>query len=107
MRDTKATEPKVHTTEDVIRIVQEAILPLKKEVAEAVVATILEIQKQNAPRPLLSVREVAERLGVSVRTVETLIAEGSLTPIRIRNARRFTEEQTDAFLRQQAKKSRR
>ena len=40
-------------------------------------------------RPLWDVDEVADYLDVSRRTVETLIAEGELEPIRVRSLRRF------------------
>lgn len=41
---------------------------------------------------------VADYLGVSLRTVETLISLGELRPIWIRGARRFTPEGVEAFL---------
>lgn len=60
-----------------------------------------------APPPLLDVQGVADRLAVSVRTVETLITEGELIPIRVRSARRFTPEAVDDYLRRAAKPKRR
>jgi excisionase family DNA binding protein len=48
---------------------------------------------------LLDVKDVARHLQVSKRTVETLIAEGQITPIWIRGQRRFTKEALDAYLR--------
>jgi excisionase family DNA binding protein len=62
--------------------------------------------RQHAP-PLLTVEQVAERLNVSVRTVESLIADGELVPLRIRGARRFTDQTIDAFLRSCAGKKKR
>lgn len=40
-------------------------------------------------RPLWDVDEVADYLDVSKRTVETLIANGELEPVRVRSLRRF------------------
>ena len=57
---------------------------------------------QGGPEPLLDVKAVARYLGVSARTVETLIAASDLVPIRIGSARRFTREAVDAFLRSRA-----
>lgn len=48
---------------------------------------------------LIPIKEVARRLGVSVRTVEQLVAEQELVPVYIRRARRFAPEQIDAFVR--------
>lgn len=55
------------------------------------------------PEPLLSVNDVVEYLGVSRRTVETIIAEGDLVPIRVRTARRFTRDSVDSYLRRGAR----
>lgn len=51
------------------------------------------------PEPLMTVRDVATYLNVSVRTVEALIAEGELVPLRIRSVRRFTREAVQAYVR--------
>lgn len=53
---------------------------------------------QHGRQPLLSVKEVADFLNVSTRTVETLISEGVLVPLRIRGSRRFTPETLESFL---------
>ena len=47
---------------------------------------------------LLTVREVADVLGVTTRTVEREIREGKLIPCRIRGARRFRVEDIEAYL---------
>ena len=47
---------------------------------------------------LLRVPEVADTLSVSVRTVETLISEQRLRPVRIRNCRRIPAEQVEALI---------
>ena len=38
-------------------------------------------------------------LGVSLRTVTTLVSEGKLVPICVRGVNRFTYEAVDAYLR--------
>jgi excisionase family DNA binding protein len=38
----------------------------------------------NGLRPLLSVREAAALLGLSVRTLEAIIAEKKIVPVRVR-----------------------
>ena len=48
---------------------------------------------------LLDTDDVAHTLKVSVRTVDTLVAEGRLRPIRIRpRTRRFRPEDVDDFI---------
>ena len=53
---------------------------------------------------LLRIAEVASLLDVSQRTVETLIAEGRLRPVRIRpGLRRVSVAQLDEFIRECAR----
>ena len=52
------------------------------------------------PNGLLTVKDVAKRLRVSARTVERLCAAGQLTPLRVRNARRFTPATIERYLRE-------
>lgn len=60
---------------------------------------------ESAPGPsLLTIDDVARLLNVSRRTVENLVADGELVPLRIRGARRFTPEMVDVFLRTTAGK---
>lgn len=47
---------------------------------------------------LIPVKEVARRLGVSTRHVETMIAERLLIPIWIGGIRRFDPRSVDAFI---------
>lgn len=58
------------------------------------------------PERLLTIDQVAERLGVSRRTVNTLIAEGELRPLRIRAARRFMPGAVEDYLRRAATRKR-
>lgn len=55
------------------------------------------------PEPLLDVKAVARRLSVSVRTVDTLIAEGHLRPLYVRGQRRFTPESVGTYIRSAAR----
>ena len=48
---------------------------------------------------LLTVKDVAALLNVSVRTVEQLVAERQLVPVWVRRARRFLPSQVDAYVR--------
>lgn len=50
---------------------------------------------------LLTIREVAERLHVSGRTIHRLLANGDLTVIRIGRAVRISEAALKAFLTQE------
>ena len=59
-----------------------------------------------APSPLLDIREAAEYLAVSVRTVESLVALGEIPVVRIgtgRGVRRFERRSLDAFVRRSAR----
>jgi len=51
------------------------------------------------PDPLWDVDEVAAYLGVSRRTVDTLIASGEIKPMRVGRQRRFHRKSIDAYLR--------
>ena len=53
---------------------------------------------------LIPVKEVARRLGVSTRHVETLIAERLIIPIWIGGTRRFDPRSVDAFINSAAKR---
>jgi excisionase family DNA binding protein len=47
---------------------------------------------------LLSKQQVAKRLNVSTRTVNNLMSDGSLVPIRIRSVLRFSSESVEALI---------
>lgn len=51
-----------------------------------------------APMPLLSAKEVAQRLNLSLRTVRRLIASGALATIRIGSSVRISEADLQAFV---------
>ncbi len=49
---------------------------------------------------LLDIKAVADKLGVSVRTVERLKRQGALPPhVLVMGAHRWTEESVDAYIR--------
>jgi len=50
------------------------------------------------PLQLLTLRQVAQRLALSRRTVERLISAGELRPVRFGKAVRVTERELAAFV---------
>lgn len=65
---------------------------------EAVLQRFVE-DRVPAPPPLWTIKDVATRLNVSKRTVETIIDEGKITPTWVRGQRRFEPEVVEAYLR--------
>ena len=51
-----------------------------------------------ALKPLMSVKDVAKTLGVSPRTVETLIGDKELRPIWVKGQRRFHPDTVAAYV---------
>lgn len=47
---------------------------------------------------LMNKRQVADYLNVSVRTVDNLVAEGQLFPVRVRSAKRFTRKSVERYV---------
>lgn len=57
------------------------------------------IENSSAPTgPLLSVKTAADRLGLSVRTVRRLIADGEIKVVRIGRAVRITPEDLEVAI---------
>jgi excisionase family DNA binding protein len=79
------------------RGVERWVVPAVKRVVELELDRWQELSSQ--PQPLLDVKGVARWLAVSERTVERLLADGALVPIRVGDTRRFTREAVEAFLR--------
>lgn len=72
-------------------------------VKQSVVPALLEIdafarEHYYTKGRLLTKKDVASYLNVSVRTVDTLVAEGALTPVHVRSARRFTRDSVDRYI---------
>lgn len=61
------------------------------------------LEEHLSMKPLLSVEDLAKTLGVSKRTVETIIEEGELSPIWVRGQRRFHPDSVDAYLRRKSR----
>jgi excisionase family DNA binding protein len=53
---------------------------------------------ENVTAPLLTVREVAERLGVCSATVYALVERGELGHVRVSNAIRIAPRELSAFI---------
>jgi len=76
-------------------------------------AEVIETQNERlllrhaALKPLMRVRDVARTLGVSERTVETLVASGKLQPLWIKGQRRFHPDTVEAFIRAGERRARR
>lgn len=54
--------------------------------------------KLEPTKQLMTKKDVATYLNVSIRTVDTLIAEGELIPIKIRTSSRFTYESVERYI---------
>lgn len=61
---------------------------------------------EDLPDALWTVKQVAARLGVSTRTVKTLIALGDLRPIWIGGSRRFDPQAIEAYIARRAEAGR-
>lgn len=76
-----------------------ALSQIKADVAEVRAA----VEELNSAPPkndsLMTVTDAASYLNISVRTLETLIADEALVPIRIRARRLFLKEGLDAYIR--------
>jgi|GEM_PF-1559815 len=94
--------PTNHSASELADLIADRVLT---EVRNALAAST-EITKHESQR-LLTLPEVAERLGISIRTAEALVADGELVAVRIRTARRFTQDAIERFIRANAGKQRR
>ena len=56
------------------------------------------IPKLSPLEPLIDKRTTAARLGVSVRTVENLVADGKLRAVKINTAVRFDPADVQSFI---------
>jgi len=61
--------------------------------------------KQMTNKQLLTPEQVAERLQVTLRTVQRWIAEGELPSYKLGKTRRISEEQLEEFLRYREEKA--
>ena len=58
-------------------------------------------------RPLITKTQLAEHLGVSLTSVDTLMSRGDIIPIRVGGSVRFSWKAVDDFVRRNAGRSRR
>lgn len=80
---------------------------LTEQITEVVRSLNEQLLKEYAVlKPLMRVQDVAKTLGISSRTVETLIAQGKLRPLWIKGQRRFHTDAIEAYLRSCEKKPR-
>ena len=56
----------------------------------------------DGPGPLLTHDEAAEALRVSPRTLDTVVAEGEIVPVRVRRRRLYTRAAIDDYIRRQS-----
>ncbi len=68
------------------------------ESIEQLISRIVE-DKTDVPSKLWDKEDVATRLNICERTVEKIIDDGELTPIWVREQRRFEPEAVEAYLR--------
>lgn len=79
---------------------------LRSAIADAVEAGVRRALT-SAPRShLLTTREVADRLGVSARTLQRIVSGGGLRPVKVGGQNRFHPDTVDAYVRSQVKRSR-
>jgi excisionase family DNA binding protein len=60
-----------------------------------------ERRQEAAPRPLLSKEDAADVLGLSPRTVDTLIHSGELPSLKVRRRRRIRPADLEAYIERQ------
>jgi excisionase family DNA binding protein len=71
---------------------------LKREITESVVAAL---RAERDERPLLSPKELAARLGISERTVRSMIESGALPSVKVGGLRRVEAVAVDEWLARQ------
>lgn len=79
-------------------MVPEGVVPLVQleQLADDIADRVA--QKMRAADPLLSPAQLAERLGISDRTVRELLASGEIPSLKIGGARRVEATAVDAYL---------
>lgn len=88
------------------RKIRPELAPLIEQLREGlqdIRAEMRALRVRKDPELLLTLDEAAEVLGVSRRTVSTLIAEGSLPSLKVRRARRIRRADLDTYIKHCAK----
>ena len=106
--NTKDSQHTMNEVDPLANRIERLHAELRRELAE-IIAMQNErlLQQHTSLKPLMSVKEVARTLGVSERTVETLVAGGKLRPLWIKGQRRFHPDAIDAFIRAGERKEQR
>jgi excisionase family DNA binding protein len=91
--------------------IQSQLAPVIEQLREQVQESLQDVRAEmralrvrKDPELLLTLDEAADVLGVSRRTVSTLIAEGSIQSLKVRRARRIRRKDLDAFIKRRAKR---
>lgn len=83
-----------------VRAIRKQIEEIREEIGQT-----RSLREKDRDDQLLTYADVAERLQVSERHVQTLAHSGELTPIRLGRAVRFDPDAVDAFVRRKAEAS--
>lgn len=84
---------------------REAVAPLVEGLREEIATLRQEVRSlrgQRDPDRLLNLDEAADLLGVSRRTVDTLVADGELPSLKVRRCRRIPRQSLRAYIRSRA-----
>jgi len=88
-----------NTGADGLRLAPEVEERLRAVIREELTA---ERRREAAPEPLFTKADVAEALGVTERTVDTIAASGDLPRIKVRGCVRFAPGAVEAYIQRQA-----
>ena len=80
-------------------VAPDATLKLAETIADLVGRRFTDQTHTDQDAPLLDAKGVAERLSISVRTLDTLISGGEIVPTYVGRQRRFTPGSVNAYLR--------
>ena len=76
---------------------------IREAVAEGIRDALSQAPSPQAADTLLDAKAVAARLGVSVRTLDRLVARGAIRPLLVGRQRRFHPATVDAYVRESAR----
>lgn len=99
----KQSEKHLNSNASAISFLQElrALIRGFREEVRALRDEVIELQEPNfeGPAPLLTREEAADRLSISIRTLDDLAARGDIRPVRIRGRVLYSLETLNAFIR--------
>jgi excisionase family DNA binding protein len=105
MTDMRIKPPPGNSDPPDIDVLRAAIEPLVDGLRDEIHALREEVRALRGQRDadaLLDMDEAAEILGVSRRTVDTLVHAGEITSLKVRRCRRIPRKALDAYIRRQA-----